>query len=79
MGAIFLETGQIERAVKLLARAVETSPDFHEAYCNLGLAHKRLEEYDDAIECLEKALDLCPNQIAAAKALDELNENKAAS
>mgnify|MGYP001380260914 FL=1 len=79
LGAVFLETGQIERAVKLLARAIETSPDFHEAYCNLGLAHKRLEEYDDAIECLEKALDLCPNQIAAAKALDELNENKAAS
>ena len=79
LGAVFLETGQIERAVKLLTRAIETSPDFHEAYCNLGLAHKRLEEYDDAIECLEKALDLCPNQIAAAKALDELNENKAAS
>ena len=79
LGAVFLETGQIERAVKLLTRAIETSPDFHEAYCNLGLAHKRLEEYDDAIECLEKALDLCPNQVAAAKGLDELNENKAAS
>ena len=79
LGAVFLETGQIERAVKLLTRAIETSPDFHEAYCNLGLAHKRLEEYDDAIECLEKALDLCPNQVAAAKVLDELNENKAAS
>ena len=79
LGAIFLKTGQIERAVKLLARAIETSPDFHEAYCNLGLAHKTLEEYEDAIACFEKALDLCPNQIAASKALDELNENKAAS
>ena len=71
-------TGQTQRAVKLLARAIETSPDCHEAYCNLGLAHNRLEEYEDAIECLEKALDLCPNQIAAAKALAELKESKAA-
>ena len=78
LGAIFLETGQTQRAVKLLDRAIETNPDCHEAYCNLGVAHKRLEEYEDAIKCLEKALELCPDQIAAVKALDELKGSKAA-
>ena len=44
------------RAVELLQKAIKESPNFFEAYNNLGAQYQRLKEPDKAIEAFERAI-----------------------
>lgn len=47
-----------------------------EAYLNLGLAHKQMKEYDKAIECLKKALQVNPDYGYAVIELFKIEKEK---
>lgn len=62
LGVILIEQGRYPEAVKILEEVIEdflyTTP--HLAYGNLGLAYLKMEQYDDALEALERAVELQP-------------------
>ena len=56
-----LETGRVEAAIPLLNRALDSNPndqDIPGILTYLGLAHKDLENYDQAIELLSRSAEL---------------------
>jgi ribosomal protein S12 methylthiotransferase accessory factor len=56
-----LEAGQVEAAVPLLNRALDSNPNEQDVpgiLTYLGLAHKDLENYDQAIELLSRSTEL---------------------
>ena len=60
VGQILQVLGEPERALAHFERAVALDPDFPEALIALGKEHARLQHHDQAIELLEKALQLHP-------------------
>jgi type IV pilus biogenesis/stability protein PilW len=62
LGVILIEQGRYEEAIKILLDVIEdflyTTP--HLAYGNLGLAYLKLGQHQDAIEVLERAVELQP-------------------
>jgi dTDP-4-amino-4,6-dideoxygalactose transaminase/predicted O-linked N-acetylglucosamine transferase (SPINDLY family) len=65
LGVIHHMRGQIDPAVKAMAKAAECDPDNAEAYSNLGLLLKESRRHDDAIVCLQRALELDPKRADA--------------
>ena len=45
---------------KFYKKAAKLNPKNKTALNNLGLAHQRLKNYDSAIECFEKGIELDP-------------------
>ena len=45
-------------AVNAFKKLIETYPDYTEGYIGLGHAYERLGNYDEAIEAVQKAIDL---------------------
>ncbi|MDR3633358.1 MAG: tetratricopeptide repeat-containing glycosyltransferase family protein [Isosphaeraceae bacterium] len=52
--------GRLDEAVELYKRAIDTRPDFAEAYNNLGIVHGRQGHIDESIQCFNEALRLKP-------------------
>lgn len=59
-GAVYLNSGRYEEAVKAYREAVRLNPEFAEAYNNLGVSLTRLKKYEEAIECFHQAIRLKP-------------------
>ena len=57
LGLVFLKRGFVEEAVEFFKLAIETDPDFSEAYNNLGLAYLELSQPDQAEESFRKGLE----------------------
>lgn len=55
---LLLEEGEGEKAIEAYGKALEAYPSFRRAHRNLGLAHVRLEQWDEAREHLKEALRL---------------------
>ncbi|AZQ43229.1 tetratricopeptide repeat protein [Nonlabens ponticola] len=53
-------SGDLEKAVELYGKAVETDKKFAFAWDMLGIAHRRLDNYDDAIAAYKKSLKIDP-------------------
>lgn len=64
-GAKLLSEGAVERAEQELKTAVELSPDYAEAYNNLGIVYKKRELLDLALQHFQKAVDLNPDYASA--------------
>lgn len=56
-----IKEGDNKKASKLFKEAVEVDPEFAFAWDNLGLAYRKLEKYDLAIEAYNKSLRVDPN------------------
>ncbi|MFM7311699.1 MAG: tetratricopeptide repeat protein [Cyanobium sp.] len=72
LGGVLQHLGQLERSRDMLSRAVASHPDHVEAWCNLGIVNLRLEtiaSLHEAVQALERSLELQPDQPLALRAL----------
>ncbi|KAG6572510.1 putative UDP-N-acetylglucosamine-peptide N-acetylglucosaminyltransferase 110 kDa subunit [Phytophthora cinnamomi] len=68
LGTIFYQTGELERAVEYITRAVTANPHVSWYHSNLGVAYAALEKLDLAEAEFQLALQLDPaNRIAISK------------
>ena len=58
MGNLHMRLGSYEDAATAFGKAIELSPDFSKAYCNLGHAYFSKGDYEGAIPLLQKSIDL---------------------
>lgn len=81
-GLIGLQTGQVERGLQLVRRAIVANPAAAGPYANLGQALLGLGRYAEAAEALERAVALQPGAAKAHAqrgiALSELGQTQAA-
>jgi tetratricopeptide (TPR) repeat protein len=61
IGAAFYNSNQKQEAIANFEKAVEIDPKFSPAYYFLGILHFGLEEFDKAVEALNKYIELEPN------------------
>ncbi len=54
------KNGRLEEAVSSYQKAIDTREDYAHAWYYKAQLHYRLEQYDDAICCAERALKLQP-------------------
>ena len=50
----------LEAAVNVFKELVNTYPDYVDGFLGLGHAYERLSRYDEAIEAIQKAIDINP-------------------
>lgn len=59
----------LEAAVNVFTELTEKYPDYIEGYLGLGHAYERLSQYDEAIEAVQKAIEINPNDPLAYTSL----------
>ena len=64
-GAELVSEGEYERAVQVLSALVSAEPDNEYGYYYLGCAHYELEQYERALKCYVRALELVPTYLGA--------------
>lgn len=64
-GAELLREGEHEQAVSVLTELIQREPDNEYGYYFLGSAYYELEQYDRALKCYVKALELTPTYVGA--------------
>jgi len=65
IGAIRLQEGDNEAAVKLISAALRVAPNSPAALSNLGVALENLRRHDQALACCERALAMRPHNADA--------------
>lgn len=78
LGVLSLQTGDTQRGIDLIARALSVNPAVAAAYNNLGNAYQALGKFDAALANYAKAIELQPDYPEAynnrGNALKELND-----
>jgi tetratricopeptide (TPR) repeat protein len=64
-GAELVSEGEYAGAVRVLSDLVAVQPDNEYGYYYLGCAHYELEQFDKALKCYVKALELVPTYLGA--------------
>jgi tetratricopeptide (TPR) repeat protein len=64
-GAELVSEGEYASAVSVLGELLRAQPDNEYAYYYLGCAHYELEQFDKALKCYVKALELVPTYLGA--------------
>jgi tetratricopeptide (TPR) repeat protein len=64
-GAELVSEGEYTGAVRVLSELVAAQPDNEYGYYYLGCAHYELEQFDKALKCYVKALELVPTYLGA--------------
>ena len=67
MGNLMLDTGQVDTALEYLERSVELDPGWAPAYRSLGKAYEQAEQFEEAVESLQRYLELADNPRDAAQ------------
>lgn len=67
-----LMAGDFQQAVEHYRQAVKLKPDFADAYCNMGVALKEIEEFDAAIDGYQHALSITPEDAEIHNNLGEV-------
>ena len=65
LGVHYARERQFETAIGLLKRAVESDPEFRSAYMNLGNVFDQLERPQEALNYVERAIELQPDEATA--------------
>ena len=65
LGNIKLNSGNIITSINYFKKAIELNPNFSGAFCNLGLAYKKLKNNELALENYYKAINLNPKNFKA--------------
>ncbi|RYR38800.1 hypothetical protein Ahy_A09g043986 isoform B [Arachis hypogaea] len=61
LAGLFMESGDLNRALQYYKEAVKLKPSFPDAYLNLGNVYKALGMPQEAIACYQQALQARPN------------------
>jgi tetratricopeptide (TPR) repeat protein len=67
-----VDAGKYDDAIEILDDLVDDNPKNADAWNLLGYSHRKLGEYDEALEYYTKALKLKPNHIGANEYMGEL-------
>ncbi len=70
-GVKYARAGFLKQAVELFERAVELKPDYADAHYSLGHAYFDLGRGDEAIQSLQRALNLNPGDKEARRLLEQ--------
>jgi len=65
-----IQSGNYDRAKELLNEALAINPENAFAWLNLGVAHQKLEEYEEARKCYRKVVDHAWDEKGANKEAD---------
>ncbi|MBV8279386.1 MAG: tetratricopeptide repeat protein [Verrucomicrobia bacterium] len=65
LGFVFLQKGQVDKAVERFQKALEINPDLKEAHNNLGSALLKKGQVDQAVAQFQKALEIDPRYVEA--------------
>jgi len=76
-GLDLTEDNKINEAIEIYQKVIEQSPDFAEAYQNLGILLFQLQKDDEAEKVLLRALELRPQEEKTKKILTEIYYEKA--
>lgn len=60
IGLIYMNMGDIRKAVNYFKAAVKTNPVYYISYYNLGVLYQRLNNLDEAIKYYQKAIEINP-------------------
>lgn len=73
LGTVYLfMTDKPDSAVYFLKQAVDLDPDLQPAWVNLGMAYRKMKEYEKAKSCYEHLLKVNPNNLKAIFALADV-------
>lgn len=76
LGFLKVQNSQFSEAIICLKKATELYPKFFEAWFNLGLAFKSIEDFDNAIFAYKKAIEIEPENVTAYYNLANVYESK---
>jgi Flp pilus assembly protein TadD len=66
LGSVYLNFAMTsDSALIFLRKAVDLAPDKQPAWVNMGLAYRKLQQYDSAIYCYQKVLQINPAEVKA--------------
>lgn len=65
LGALAMQSGNVEAAIDLMSKATVVSPEYGDAHSNLGLALQARGRLEEARDSFEKVLSLNPEQAEA--------------
>jgi len=68
LGLIYMATGRIEEAIKILERAVNEYPDYAQLYFDLGKIYTLSHDEEKALRAYQKINELAPNSALARDA-----------
>ncbi|VAW52559.1 TPR domain protein [hydrothermal vent metagenome] len=74
LASIFQSQKNLDEAESLYEKAIESRPDYHQAYNNLGLLHKDNKNYEIAANFFSKAVELKPDYVDARSNLGHAHE-----
>lgn len=60
LGSLFMETGRVGLATRLLSSVAQIDPNFGENWNNLGLTYRAMTQIERARECFDRAIPLLP-------------------
>lgn len=70
-GNTFLQVNELEKAIECYKKAISLSPDYADAYYNLGKAYHLSKKYDEAAAAFEKAKEYNPDDVETLVLLGE--------
>lgn len=73
LGLSYMSINDFDKAEKYYKKALLLKED-HEILCNLGVVYIYKEEYENALEYIQKSVNLCPEDEIALKWLEKLQE-----
>lgn len=74
-GNDYLKYNELDNAINCYKQAISISPEYTDAYFNLGKAYILKEEYQNAVKALEKAAQLSPKDTEILTTLGESYKN----
>ena len=70
------DIGNFKGAVDSYAKSIELNPQYPQAYNNRAFTYMRMQEYDKALNDLDRALELNPNYINALMNRGDINRDR---
>jgi Flp pilus assembly protein TadD len=67
LGVIAYQTGHYQDAVELISKAIRHASDIASYHSNLGNVLQELKQFDSAVVCYDKAIQLNPKDIKSLK------------
>ena len=64
-GLMYHQKADVQKAIALLKKAIEVSPNYAKAYNNLGVIYREIGKHEDAMDLYKKAIEINPRYLDA--------------